>query len=93
MNTLTAKKNEEEIRDKLNEFLIKQKKNKIHFYSADVKASHIIAYGDISGKRAFKITYHDSKYFAWAMKGRSYQAIGEAPSLEVAQDICSIYLD
>jgi hypothetical protein len=35
----------------------------IHFYSADTKSKHIVAYGDVKRERKFKITYSDNRYF------------------------------
>jgi hypothetical protein len=65
----------------------------IKFYSADTKSKHIIAYGDIFGKKRFKITYSDSRYFAHRVSKKAYTYIGEASSLEGAKNLCMLSIN
>lgn len=68
-------------------------KKHIDFYTAETKSNHIIAYGDWwIFKRKFKITYHDGMYFAHHKISRQYWPIGEAPTLDVAKDLCKLKL-
>ncbi len=60
----------------------------IHFYGAETKSKHIIAYGDVKRERKFKITYSDSRYFSHRLVNGAYNTLGESKSLEGAKELC-----
>jgi len=60
----------------------------IHFYSADVSARDIIAYGDVSGKRVFKITYKEGQYWVHMLIGSTYYPVDKAPNLDLSKRLC-----
>lgn len=64
--------------------------SQIHFYSADTKSTHIIAYGDVGAERKFKITYSDSRYFSHKLVNGAYNILGESQSLDGAKELCII---
>lgn len=66
---------------------------KIHFYSAETKSRHIVAYGDVNRYRKFKITHSDGRYFAHKLINGQYQPVGEAQSLEGATELCQLSIN
>ncbi len=64
----------------------------INFYSADTSATHIIGYGEVYGKKMFKITYHNGLYFSHKLNKKKYHVIGETANLDDAKILCLINL-
>lgn len=61
----------------------------LNWYTADTQNKSIILYGDIDGKRVFKITWKKDKYTAWKKHGKQFQIIHNyCNSLAEAQRKC-----
>lgn len=48
------------------------KLDSLEFYTADTSNTSIIAYGDLNGKKQFKIVYKNDSYICYKKEGRKY---------------------
>lgn len=68
------------------------KLDKFQFYGADTSNRNIIAYGDVNGKKQFKIVYKKEKYTCYKKQGRKYNQIGVCDSLESSISYCEDFM-